>query len=91
VARIGGDEFIVLLRHVGSAHAALAMGDKLCAALRPGYQIDGHHIDISASIGIAVYPEHGADQAALAKHADSAMYAAKKAGRDRSALYQAAG
>ncbi|SFL82316.1 GGDEF domain-containing protein [Rugamonas rubra] len=91
VARIGGDEFVVLLRHVGSAHAALAMGDKLCAALRPGYQIDGHHIDISASIGIAVYPEHGADQTALSKHADSAMYAAKKAGRDRGALYQAAG
>ncbi|MBJ7311718.1 diguanylate cyclase [Rugamonas sp. CCM 8940] len=88
VARLGGDEFVVLLRTVGTAGDALAMADKLCAALRPSYLLDGHRIDISASIGIALYPEHGADQTELTKNADSAMYAAKKNGRGGSALYQ---
>jgi diguanylate cyclase (GGDEF)-like protein len=87
VARIGGDEFIVLLRSVDSAAAALAIGDKLCAALRRPFPLDGRPANVSASIGVALYPEHGDDAARLTRCADSAMYEAKKAGNTRSVLF----
>ncbi|MFA9216638.1 MAG: diguanylate cyclase domain-containing protein, partial [Sphingomonadaceae bacterium] len=86
VARLGGDEFVVLLRRVDDAASALAIADDLCFALRPPFQLQGHAVTISASIGIALYPEHGSSETALTKHADAAMYAAKERGSDCAVL-----
>ena len=88
VARIGGDEFVVLLRTVDNAHGALGVAEKIRHELAQPYLVAGHRLRISASIGVALYPEHGNDEIDLAKHADSAMYEAKKAGHDRAHLYQ---
>jgi diguanylate cyclase (GGDEF)-like protein len=77
VARLGGDEFAVLLPDVDAAGAP-AVADKLRAALHQPLTLDGVGIDLDASIGIAVYPDHGDDAAELLQHADVAMYAAKQ-------------
>jgi diguanylate cyclase (GGDEF)-like protein len=77
VARLGGDEFAVLLPDVG-ADGAPAVADKLRAALHRPLTLDGVGLDLDASIGIAVYPDHGGDAAELLQHADVAMYAAKQ-------------
>jgi diguanylate cyclase (GGDEF)-like protein/PAS domain S-box-containing protein len=87
VGRIGGDEFTVLLPTIETAQVALAVAAKLGQALREPFLIEGHQLHISASIGIALYPEHGADALSLTKHADQAMYLAKQAGRDCVRLY----
>jgi diguanylate cyclase (GGDEF)-like protein len=78
VARLGGDEFGVLVPGV-MAEAAAAVADKLRAALHAPLILDGVTLDLDASIGIAVYPDHGDDTAELLQHADVAMYAAKQA------------
>jgi diguanylate cyclase (GGDEF)-like protein len=78
VARLGGDEFGVLVPGV-TAEAAAAVADKLRAALHAPLTLDGVTLDLDASIGIAVYPDHGDDTAELLQHADVAMYAAKQA------------
>jgi diguanylate cyclase (GGDEF)-like protein len=82
VARIGGDEFVVLLRHAGEPDA-LAVADKLRDALAHPFEIESHTIAIAASIGVALYPDHGQDDIELLKQADEAMYAAKRQGRNR--------
>jgi diguanylate cyclase (GGDEF)-like protein len=78
VARLGGDEFAALLPGA-TAEGAGAVADKLRAALQQPLSIDGVALDLDASIGIAVYPEHGNDAAELLQHADVAMYVAKHA------------
>lgn len=83
VARIGGDEFIVLLRTVDGIADAVMVGEKIREALRRPFQLAGRQLEISCSIGIALYPEHGADGIELSKNADIAMYHAKAHGRDR--------
>ena len=83
VARLGGDEFVVLLRGCRDADAALAIGDKLRQAIARPYRLGEHRFDIGASIGVAVYPGDGDTAAALLRHGDRAMYAAKRAGGDR--------
>ena len=82
VARIGGDEFIVLLRTVISSLDASSVAEKIRVALNQPFELAGHQLAISSSIGIALYPEHGSDGVELSKNADIAMYQAKKAGRD---------
>jgi len=77
VARLGGDEFAVLLPEVDAAGAP-AVAEKLRVALHQPLTLDGVGIDLDASIGIAVYPDHGGDAAELLQHADVAMYAAKQ-------------
>ena len=78
VARLGGDEFAVLLPGA-TAEGAGAVADKLRVALQQPLSIGGIALDLDASIGIAVYPEHGNDPAKLLQHADVAMYGAKQA------------
>lgn len=78
VARFGGDEFTVLLEDMPSATADSVASQKICLALAAPFEIDGHDIYVSASIGISVYPADGTDGNTLLKHADSAMYLAKK-------------
>jgi diguanylate cyclase (GGDEF)-like protein/PAS domain S-box-containing protein/hemerythrin-like metal-binding protein len=82
VARIGGDEFIVLLRTVEDARDALAVAEKIRAALNQPFALKGLRLEVSSSIGLALYPAHGSDAFALAKNADIAMYQAKSAGRN---------
>lgn len=87
-ARIGGDEFVVLLPIIEAEQDAGMVGEKIRNALIQPFELAGHTLHISSSIGVAVYPEHGADEKLLTKSADIAMYHAKKNGRDNVKLYQ---
>jgi diguanylate cyclase (GGDEF)-like protein len=78
IARLGGDEFGVLLPGVGTGAGAVAAAEKLRAALDPDLFIDGLPVHVDASIGIALYPQHGDDVDSLLQHADVAMYEAKR-------------
>lgn len=78
VARIGGDEFLVLLEHIHCAQDPSRVADKIHLALGQPLTLDGHHLTPRISIGIARYPEQGLDDKQLLKHADEAMYFAKK-------------
>ena len=82
VGRIGGDEFVVLLAQLSESEPILALVEKLHKSLHHPFVVDGHELSISCSIGVAVYPENGANAIALTKGADEAMYRAKEAGRD---------
>ena len=77
VARLGGDEFAVALPGAG-ADIARAVADRIAAALKEPIEHDGQPIDVGASLGIAVFPEHGSDVDTLLRCADIAMYAAKR-------------
>jgi diguanylate cyclase (GGDEF)-like protein/PAS domain S-box-containing protein len=87
VARIGGDEFIVLLRTVVDAQDAILVAEKIRIALSQPYEFSSERLTISCSIGIAIYPEHGSDSVELSKKADIAMYQAKENGRDNVRLF----
>ena len=76
VARMGGDEFAILLPAVNDKHATMA-ARMLLQALRAPFRIDEQTLDIGASIGIALYPDHGVDANILIQRSDVAMYAAK--------------
>jgi diguanylate cyclase (GGDEF)-like protein len=81
VARLGGDEFAVLLAGLDVAGAARFCGGVLRSLAEP-FELDGTAIDVGASIGLALAPEHGTAAATLLRRADQAMYAAKQEGRD---------
>ncbi|APW45759.1 hypothetical protein RA876_04595 [Rhodoferax antarcticus] len=83
VARIGGDEFVVLLRNVAGEKEALAVAEKIRATLEQPFIAAGHTVRISCCLGLALYPVHGEDGLALHRHADDALYRAKKDGRNR--------
>lgn len=78
VARIGGDEFVVLLQRVPGPGQAATVASKIRDAMRHPFSLDGHSLNIAPSIGIAHYPEHGELPQQLLKHADQAMYQAKR-------------
>jgi diguanylate cyclase len=78
VARLGGDEFAVLIPDA-STSTATALAMRIVAALRAPFTIDGHALEIGASVGLAVYPDHAGDGGALLRCADAAMYDAKRA------------
>lgn len=90
VARIGGDEFVVLLPHLNDPLDAVRVGEKLRGALCQPFAAAGHALQISGSVGIALYPDHGADERTLLLSADQAMYQAKHAGRGTVQLFQPA-
>jgi diguanylate cyclase (GGDEF)-like protein len=77
VARLGGDEFAILLPRIATGEGALAVAGKLQTALEEPFVLEGLSVDVEASIGVALYPEHGNDPEELLQHADIAMYAAK--------------
>ena len=81
VSRIGGDEFIVLLREIDEQGVAM-VADKLLETLATPYNLNGQEISTYASIGIAIYPQHATDIDVLMKNADAAMYNAKENGRN---------
>jgi diguanylate cyclase (GGDEF)-like protein len=83
VARLGGDEFAVFAPRVQNQSAANILAERLADALGEPVTLDGLPLDVAAAIGVAVYPDHGAEFTALLRHAEVAMYDAK----DRSARY----
>ncbi|HET7601180.1 MAG TPA: EAL domain-containing protein [Gemmatimonadales bacterium] len=80
VARLGGDEFTVLLPGPTDAAKAVALARRVLAALAPPCQLGTHEVFVSASIGIALFPDDGEDVETLLAHADTAMYEAKRQG-----------
>lgn len=82
VSRIGGDEFIILLPRIENQNDAKVMAQNILDSLELPFNILDHRINISGSIGIALYPSQGDDALALMKNADNAMYQAKSAGRN---------
>ena len=91
VARVGGDEFVVLLPSISQAQDAMQVAEKIHAALRAPFHLPtGQSVQISSSAGVALYPEDGLDEATLSHHADVAMYAAKAGGRDQYVMYEPA-
>ncbi|HEX5324924.1 MAG TPA: EAL domain-containing protein [Capsulimonadaceae bacterium] len=87
LARMGGDEFAVLLPNVPSPADANRVAQKLLESLQGPREINGHEFYITASIGISLYPSDGLDMQTLLRHADMAMYRAKEQGRGNMALY----
>jgi len=80
VSRIHGDEFIVFIEQIHDRTDAMAAAQKIHTALHNPFQVLGHNITTSASIGIALYPDHGRDPDTLVRNADHAMYQAKENG-----------
>jgi diguanylate cyclase (GGDEF)-like protein len=87
VSRQGGDEFVLVLSEIGRPADAAASAFKIISALVSPHQITPHEIHTTASIGVAIYPEDGEDVATLLKAADTAMYQAKKQGRNTYQLF----
>ncbi|MFC4427066.1 putative bifunctional diguanylate cyclase/phosphodiesterase [Deinococcus navajonensis] len=97
VARLGGDEFVVLLLELTEPLDAARVAQKLLEILRQPLEVEGHEIQLSASLGIAIYPEDGlapgehsaeAEAEALLRSADAAMYEAKTAGKAQYRFYR---
>ncbi|GLO60687.1 hypothetical protein MACH09_11950 [Vibrio sp. MACH09] len=83
LARIGGDEFVVVMGEIEKvADCELVLQRLLQAAMRP-INIDGHRLQVSTSIGVTLYPQDGVDADLLMRHADQAMYVAKQTGKNR--------
>jgi diguanylate cyclase (GGDEF)-like protein len=87
VARIGGDEFLLLAEGLGGVADATALADRLVKRLSRAFDADGRRVHVSASIGVVVYPEHG-QREQLVTRADAAMYAAKRAGGNTRAVFE---
>jgi diguanylate cyclase (GGDEF)-like protein len=90
VARLGGDEFVVVISDVLALTPILQVVEKMLATVTEPYNLDGHEIFSSCSIGVSVYPYDGTSSVDLLKYADTAMYHAKNSGRNRFQLYDAA-
>lgn len=87
IARFGGDEFCVLMKSIPSRAVLEEKAAALVAALQRSYESDGQRCDISASVGLSMFPEHGEDYASLVLKADQAAYHAKKSGKNRYVFY----
>lgn len=87
VARMGGDEFTLLLPEITQAENAAKVAHKILEAIRQPLDIGGHELYITTSVGIVLYPNDGEDAETLLKNADTAMYRAKEKGRNNYQLY----
>jgi diguanylate cyclase (GGDEF)-like protein len=90
VARWGGDEFIILLPEISEMYDIDLIQERIFAAFKQGFKIDNYHLNISPSIGIALYPQHGEDGETLIKNAEAALSRVKLQGRNSYQVYQAA-
>jgi diguanylate cyclase (GGDEF)-like protein len=84
VSRHGGDEFLILLSEITQVADAVTVADKVLAALDSSSLAAEHKLNLNASVGISVYPDHGEDPDGLIGRADTAMYAAKRQGHTSS-------
>ena len=87
VARMGGDEFTILLPAIAKKEDALLVAEKMVAGLKSSFTITDQELFVTGSIGVSLYPENGEDAEALIKNADAAMYRAKESGRGRFTAY----
>jgi predicted signal transduction protein with EAL and GGDEF domain len=87
LARQGGDEFTVLLSEIKDANDAAVVARRIIDALVQPVQIDQHELVVTASVGVALYPQDGEDVDTLLRNADAAMYHAKEAGRNNFQFY----
>lgn len=91
IARLGGDEFAILLTGLDRIADAAAVAEKLVKTVgEPCRNLEGHDLQVGASIGIAIFPRDGQDVDMLCRHADAAMYESKRTGRGRFTFYDAA-
>ena len=89
VSRHGGDEFVILLPQVRRARDAAVSAEKILLALNAPHRIEQHDLHLTVSMGIATYPEDGADAQTLMRHADLALLHAKDAGGNRYRFFKA--
>jgi diguanylate cyclase (GGDEF)-like protein/PAS domain S-box-containing protein len=89
IGRIGGDEFVLYLRSSEASRGGEAVARKIRDTLLSGFEIDGHLVKVTASVGIALYPTDATDPDVLLRYADAAMYRAKEAGGDTYRLHAA--
>jgi diguanylate cyclase (GGDEF)-like protein len=87
IARLGGDEFVLLMEHVEGAADCVSLARRLIDTLRRPFEVAARRLQLSASVGIVLYPDHG-DASKLLAHADAAMYAAKRAGGGTYVLFE---
>ena len=87
IARLGGDEFVVVLPEIEGALTAARVASKIQNALASSHQLGGHALYATPSIGISLYPIDGTDTSTLLRNADTAMYFAKRAGRNNHQFY----
>ncbi|MBL8470559.1 MAG: diguanylate cyclase [Rhodocyclaceae bacterium] len=88
VARLGGDEFVVILSQIDGRHEAEEVALRIRVAMEQKFQLDGGSAYLSASIGVALSPEHGADAETLIRNADAALYGAKRADRNTYRVFE---
>lgn len=86
VARMGGDEFILVLRHLSCRDDATMKANRILDAIHPPFVLEGHELHVTASIGISMFPDDGKNSEHLLKMADLALYRAKDEGRNRAQL-----
>lgn len=87
IARIGGDEFGIIIPNVDGENAVSCSAKKILSTLEEGFSLGNNNVQCGASIGIVFYPDHGEDAELLIKHADIAMYAVKKSGKNNFKIY----
>jgi diguanylate cyclase (GGDEF)-like protein/PAS domain S-box-containing protein len=89
LAKVGGDEFLFALINPGDISHAAAAADRIRRAMGGEFVAQGHELNVTCSIGISLFPDHGADTEALVKNADVAMYCAKENGRNNCRFFTA--
>jgi diguanylate cyclase (GGDEF)-like protein/PAS domain S-box-containing protein len=82
VARVGGDEFLILLSNVKDAADAAIAAERVFEAINAGFTVQGRSLSVGCSVGVSIFPEHGADGETLIRNADAAMYSVKDSGRN---------
>ncbi|GAB6558705.1 putative bifunctional diguanylate cyclase/phosphodiesterase [Bacillus mobilis] len=87
LARLAGDEFTILIENYKKRPDIQKIADTIVVAMNEPFEIENQHLQISPSIGIAIYPEAGEDPLSILQHADMAMYEAKNKGKNGSSLY----
>lgn len=87
LSRLGGDEFVCLLEDVVDSREAMRVADKMLTLLAGTFDVAGHEVHLSASIGICLFPDDGSDRETLVRNADTAMFRAKADGRGRAHFY----
>ncbi len=89
IARLGGDEFLIVLTNQKDTPDVAVAAERFMDAMTAGFDVQGHSLSVSCSLGISIFPEHGSDSEALIKNADAAMYSAKDRGRNNIQFFTA--
>jgi diguanylate cyclase (GGDEF)-like protein/PAS domain S-box-containing protein len=87
LARVGGDEFVVVLPNVMHESEVQLIARRMISSLQLPFEINSHTLYVGSSIGAAIYPDHGDSEVKLLAHADTAMYRAKETGKARCVIY----